>query len=61
MRPGSNWRREEGVRGGKGGWWWKGVLWAGGLLRPEARVLWAGKAFGGQRGEQRGMAPAACD
>lgn len=49
------------MRGGKGGWWWKGILWAGGLLRPEARVLWAGKAFGGQRGEQRGMAPAACD
>lgn len=23
------------MRGGKGGWWWKGILWAGGLLRPE--------------------------
>lgn len=37
------------MRGGKGVVV-EGILWAGGLLRPEARVLWAGKAFGGQRG-----------
>lgn len=59
-RPGSKWRREGGRGAGReGGWWWKGLLWAGGLLRPEARLLWAARAFGGQRGEQRGMAPAA--